>query len=128
MSQGFARHQRLLNATDFAAVFEHATRSSDRLFTVLATVGSDTVTPRLGLAIARKHVRRAVARNRLKRLARETFRSEASQLGHIDFVVMVRPAAAAASNAEITGSLRKHFRKLAEKSRFEPQAITGKTG
>ena len=128
MTQDFPRSRRLLRAGDFAAVFRHARRSSDRYFTVLATLGRDTDSPRLGLAVARKHVRLAVARNRLKRLAREAFRTEADQLGPIDIVVMARPAAALASNSEVSGSLRMHFRRLAEKPRRKPQAITGKTG
>lgn len=128
MTQAFPRHRRLLCAADFANVFERATRSSDRLFTVLATANTDTEFPRLGMAIARKHVRHAVARNRLKRIAREVFRTEASQLAAIDFVVMARPQAVAASKTAIAGSLRSHFRSLSDKARREPQAVSDQTG
>jgi ribonuclease P protein component len=43
---------------------------------------------RLGLAVARKHLPRAVARNRVKRVAREAFRAMAAELGGLDVVLI----------------------------------------
>ena len=43
---------------------------------------------RLGLAVARKHLPRAVARNRVKRVAREAFRVIAAELGDCDVVLL----------------------------------------
>ena len=45
-------------------------------------------TGRLGLAVARKHLPRAVARNRVKRVAREAFRAMAAELGGLDVVLI----------------------------------------
>jgi len=45
--------------------------------------------PRLGLSIAKKILKRAVDRNKFKRLAREVFRLNQTQLPNKDFVVMV---------------------------------------
>jgi len=62
----------------------------------------------MGLAISKKTAKLAVARNRLKRLARETFR-QLDDLPAWDFVVMARAQAVASSNAKLTRSLRQHF-------------------
>lgn len=45
---------------------------------------------RLGLAIPKKHIKKAVDRNRLKRLVRESFRINQENLGSFDVVVLVR--------------------------------------
>ncbi len=45
---------------------------------------------RLGLVIAKKNVRRAVDRNKVKRVARESFRHHRAELGNLDIVVLAR--------------------------------------
>ena len=54
-------------------VFKQALRSRDPLFTVLCRCNNSDLA-RLGLAISKKHCRRAVGRNRIKRIVRESFR------------------------------------------------------
>ncbi len=68
---------------------------------------------RLGLAVARRHLRRATARNRVKRLIRESFRRHQELLRGLDLVVMVRPGLEAVDNAELFRSLEGHWRRLA---------------
>lgn len=46
-------------------------------------------TARLGFVVARKYVRRAVWRNRIRRVAREIFRVERENLPHVDLVLRV---------------------------------------
>lgn len=69
---------------------------------------------RLGMAIAKKRAKRAVDRNRLKRLVRESFRGHRQQLGNIDVVVMNRDSAAAASPAELHKSLERLWQQIAK--------------
>lgn len=69
---------------------------------------------RLGLAISRKAAARAVDRNRLRRLARESFRR--LELAPLDFVVMARKEATAADNERIRTSLDRHFMRLSERA------------
>jgi len=45
---------------------------------------------RLGLAVPKKHIHRAVERNRLKRIIRESFRLKQEKLKGNDIVVVVR--------------------------------------
>ncbi|CAN5267574.1 ribonuclease P protein component [soil metagenome] len=98
---------------EFARVFEAAVRSGDRFFTVLAR-DNRCCEPRLGLAISRKAARKAVQRNRLKRLVRESFRGHQHELPDVDCVVMARSAAAASDNRELDASLDRHWRRLGE--------------
>lgn len=67
---------------------------------------------RLGLAISRKAARRATARNRLKRLAREAFRRNQQALTGLDVIVMARPGADKLDNLELRTSLERHYAQL----------------
>ena len=60
--------------------------------------------PRLGLIVAGKVVRRAVGRNRVKRLLREVFRARQQDLVGLDLVVRLRRPPDAGAPAETTGS------------------------
>lgn len=102
---------RLLGSADFKRVFERAKRSSDRYWLVLAR-RNDLGHPRLGLAISKKHAARAVDRNRLKRLVRESFRIEQTELGALDLIVMARPGTLGINHDRLTDSLHKHWRRL----------------
>jgi ribonuclease P protein component len=53
-----------------------------------AQVEGSTQCGRLGLAVARKHLPRAVARNRVKRVAREAFRAMALEVRGFDVVLI----------------------------------------
>lgn len=51
-------------------------------------------------------------RNRLRRLARESFRHADPALPPVDIVILARDAAAGATNPDITASLARHWDKL----------------
>ncbi len=111
---GFSRRKRLIKAADFGRVFAQPTRSSDRYFTVLSRPNKGN-TARLGLAVSRRVVKHAVARNRLKRLAREVFRC-LQDLPPLDFVIMANKAAPAAENSVLRDSLQRHFHESVERT------------
>ena len=115
-SQRFSRGNRLLQAEAYDEVFKRAQRSSDQYFTVLYC-RNGLGYPRLGLAIAKKRVRRAVGRNRLKRVVRESFRRAKKQLLGTDIVIMARDRAAVAANPDLFASLDRHWQAIAKKSR-----------
>ena len=108
-SNRFEKKNRLTNAAAFGRVFDKATRSRDKLFTVLCRQNKEG-TPRLGLAISKKHCRLATQRNRIKRIIRESFRQHQSQLTSLDIVVINQPAASTASHRQMRDSLEGHWR------------------
>lgn len=111
----FQKHQRLLTGAAFSRVFKKARRSRDKCFTVLARRTNDDLPARLGLAISKKHCKKASARNRIKRVVRESFRLHQAELQGLDIVVINQPAAALASNPELCKSLESHWRHLSTK-------------
>ncbi|MEJ2576096.1 MAG: ribonuclease P protein component [Gammaproteobacteria bacterium] len=110
-TRAFPRASRLLTSAEFRGVFGAATKSADRYFVVLARP-NDTGRARLGLAIAKKQLRRAVARNRVKRLVRESFRHAQDELAGLDLVVMARSGIAATPNRPLREALDRHWRRL----------------
>ena len=90
---GFSKALRLLTPADFKQVFDAAElRVSSKELLILARINRFDH-PRLGLVIAKKHVRRAVQRNRIKRVIRESFRHRQAALldaRGIDTIVLAR--------------------------------------
>ena len=114
MSSGacFPRRARMVGPSAFASVFARPAKSGDRYFTVL-TCANGLTYPRLGLAISRKVARSAVARTRIKRIVRESFRHHQLQLGGLDWVVMGRAGLTEQNNALLFASLQRHWQRLA---------------
>ena len=82
--------------------------------TVLATP-NQLQHPRLGLAISRKVARTAVARNRIKRVIRESFRHWQTRLDSLDIVVLGRAGVATQPNKALDAALEKLWTQLIEK-------------
>jgi len=106
----FSPRQRLHTPKEFGRVFADPVRSTDKFFTVLARLSTRDVA-RLGLTISRRVAKRAVDRNRLKRLARESFRTQPS-LPPWDFVVLAKPGAHQSERDALRASLDRHFERL----------------
>ena len=78
-------------------------------------------TSRLGLAIAKKNTPKAVDRNRIKRLVRESFMHNQPFRVAIDAVVIDRKGTVKKSNKELFQSLSKHWQTIINK--LEHQGI-----
>ncbi len=107
----FPTQIRLGKASEYKKVFTKPTKSTDQFFTLLV-IKNDYGYPRLGLAIAKKNIRKAVTRNLIKRTVRENFRLQQQELINIDIVVLARRDAANASPALLRKSLDKHWLKI----------------
>lgn len=70
---------------------------------------------RLGTVVSRKSAGNAVARHRIKRLARESFRLAQHELPAVDLVVLSRPGISLRSNAAIAASLTQHWHRITAK-------------
>lgn len=114
----FPREARLLNSGEFDKVFKKPVRASVTGVTILGSRNGNPGYPRLGLVIPKKCLKRAVWRNRVKRVIRETFRLNQQALPPADFVVMARSKIGEISNAELRSVLKKLWdqisRRLAE--------------
>ena len=92
---------------------------SDGFFSVTARV-NDAGVPRLGLAVAVKVAGNSVARNRLRRIIRESFRLHQQALPAADIVVSARPPAKAASAETLRVSLAALWKKVGEQCATSP--------
>jgi ribonuclease P protein component len=111
---GFPDQFRLRTPADYKKVFNNPVKLTDKFFTVLATK-NHLPHARLGLAIAKKTIKKAVARNRIKRAVRESFRLQRQQIVNIDIVVLARGDAANAPSVLLRKSLERHWLKLVDR-------------
>ena len=117
----FGKCLRLLKPSDFQAIFNNAPlRASHKHLLVLARPnGLDR--PRLGLVIAKKHIRLAVQRNRIKRIARESFRIQQHKLAGIDAIVLARRELDHFDNARLHQIFRQQWRRISDKANKHQQ-------
>lgn len=86
----FPKSSRLLTSSEFSRVFDNAgIKVPHPDFIILARI-NQLGYPRMGLVIAKKNVRLAVNRNKIKRLIRESFRLKQHNLPAIDAIVLAR--------------------------------------
>ena len=108
----FGKGRRLLNAKDYSRVFDGCeARASHKHLLLLAKV-NDRPGHRLGLVIAKKNVRLAVQRNRIKRVAREFFRHLPESESSMDVVLLARRGIGQLDNAELSSILQQQWQKL----------------
>lgn len=108
---GLPREARLRRAGDFAALRHVSGRFGGRCFH-LRYRGNELGHARLGLAISKRVSKRAVERNRIKRLLRESFRRVRHQLPAVDVMVMAREQAAGVPGPELLADIDALWRKL----------------
>lgn len=111
----FSKSVRLLKSADFQVVFNNAPfRASHQHLLILAKPNKLTL-PRLGLVIAKKHIRLSVQRNRVKRLIRESFRHKQAHLQGLDVIVLARRGLDLLENPKITVELEKQWQRIIRK-------------
>lgn len=110
-SSRFTRASRLTQPTQYKQVFAGARRRGDRYFTILSIPNAHEQA-RLGMAVSRRNMPRAVDRNRIKRLIRESFRQHRADLSARDIVVLAKAPARHASNTELLEALSRHWQRL----------------
>ena len=110
----FPRAHRLTRPAQFKRVFAGAVRWSDGPLTFLARPNGLAV-PRLGLAIAKRQVKQAVGRNRVKRQIRESFRHHQAIVAGLDIVVLARAGLGETSMSALRTIVDRSWRALAER-------------
>jgi len=110
----FEPRKRLHQPAEFRTVRQRGSRLTDAYFNV-SVLANQKSHARLGLAIATRTFRTAVARNRIKRLARESFRLNQHELPPVDVTVSARDAARIASLDDLRISLEKHWKSITKR-------------
>ncbi len=109
-----SRDLKLLTADSYQFVFSKPERFGNRALTVLARA-NNLEHPRLGLAISKKCAKKAVDRNRIKRLFRESFRLNQHTLPNVDIVAMCKPSILSLNNAEMQRQIETQWRFMRKK-------------
>ena len=104
----FGRAMKMSNPRDYSRVFRQAKRSSTGGLTIL-TAENSAGHARLGMAIAKKHLKLASRRNQLKRIIRTSFRQHQSMLANIDIVVLSRNDISQCELAQVLLALERHW-------------------
>ncbi|OGV34542.1 MAG: ribonuclease P protein component [Legionellales bacterium RIFCSPHIGHO2_12_FULL_35_11] len=105
----FSKSQRLLTKIDFDFVFSRAKKISTKYFVVLYRDNKISHS-RLGIILAKKMVPKAHDRNKIKRLIRESFRT--NKIKPVDIVFLARPGLAKITNHEFISSIEQAWSKI----------------
>jgi ribonuclease P protein component len=89
----FPRQVRLLTPGDYRRVFDRADAKAQTKQILILARPNELGFARMGLVVAKKHAKRAVDRNEIKRIVRESFRHHQSELENLDCVVLSRGGA-----------------------------------
>jgi ribonuclease P protein component len=103
-ARAFPPAARLRSPADFAALRRDGKRITTRLFRTQYRL-TGAAEARLGMAVSRRVSKRAVERNRIRRIIRDSFRLRRSQLPACDLLMIAQTAAAAQSGSQLRAEL-----------------------
>lgn len=86
----FSRSLRLLSSSEFKNVFANTCFKASSRHLLLLACPNTQGHARIGFVLAKKQLKRAVDRNRVKRIVRESFRYIHCDLDNLDVVVLAR--------------------------------------
>lgn len=108
----FPRAARLLTPKDFAQLRGNSRRVGTRHFS--AEVACSTREgARLGLAVSKRVSKNAVRRNRIKRIARDSFRHVRDALPAVDILLIARSSADQEDNPSLRAELSRLWQRIA---------------
>lgn len=119
----FQPEHRLLTPRDFQAVFDGSQCKVAQPPFLILVRGNTGHHPRLGLVFAKKKVRLAVERNRLKRLVRTSFRLHQYELPAVDVVFIARQGLDQLDNAAFLVMLDKAWQQLNRRFRASSKPV-----
>lgn len=114
----FPKRARLRRPPDYRKTFAQGRRLQDSCFIVVYRNRDEPKadSPRLGIATAKRNLRRAVDRNRIRRLVRESFRGCREQLPPVDIIVIAKPVSHITANRKLMQELEKHWQAVIKNS------------
>ena len=114
--EGYSRHHRFTELGAFGPVIRGSSKLRGPLST-LHIAPRNMPESRFGLALTRRMVPLAVARNRIKRIGREVFRRHAVRHAGLDLVLMLRARIAGEAEAAFREELAGHFDQALRRAR-----------
>ncbi len=116
----FGKNRRLLNSSDFKEVFDNNSVRVAHPNLLILSEPNGTATSRLGLVIGKKNVPTAVARNKVKRVVRETFRLTELPVA-VDLVFLARKDLGKLTSTELATLIQQSWVRLAARLLKEGQ-------
>ncbi len=113
--QSFSKDCRLLTPNDYKAVFDKPDLRLGSKELLILVKKNEREKSRLGLVIAKKQIRMANRRNRVKRIIRESFRQEVFK-NSFDIVVLARQTADLMDNKQLSDLMSHQWNRLRRKS------------
>lgn len=107
---------RLAKTTEIAAVQTRGRRFFDQNF-ILKVAWRDQAQPKVAFVVSTKVSKKAVERNRIKRILREAVRPEIGSWKAGNYVVIVKPSVVLLDNAKLQAAFEKILRTLPFRSK-----------
>lgn len=111
----YLKTQRLLTPAHYKQVFDNVAYKAHQSHLMAFVAQTDSECARLGMAITKKKLKTAVARNLVKRLIKERFRFYAPELMPVDVVFILKRPTTELSNQEIVSQIDAIFKKILHK-------------
>ncbi|SJN41886.1 ribonuclease P protein component [Psychrobacter sp. JB385] len=111
----FTKEQRLLTPAAFREVFDAPERKLHQSHLMAFVRANNEEKPRVGMAITKRKVPTAVARNLIKRQIREQFRTKALNIENKDIVFIVKKSINDIDNKELKIQINNIFKKIEKK-------------
>ena len=73
-TNGYPKTEKIKNKTDISLLFEQGKWYSYKELCIISLTKPDLENPKIGVSVSKKFFKKAVNRNRIKRLLRETYR------------------------------------------------------
>ncbi|WP_438012108.1 ribonuclease P protein component [Psychrobacter raelei] len=113
----YPKEKRLLKPAEFKPVFNQPLFKVHQTHFMAFAYDSDHLQARLGMAITKKKIPTAVARNTIKRIIREQFRHTHAQLPALDVVFILKRSTKALSNEQMRQEISDILSKVISKQR-----------
>ena len=101
----YSRKYRLASKYEVQSVFAAKPRKVSRQYLLVLYTPNQLPYARLGIIAGKQHLRRAVDRNRVRRVIRESFRQTKAALAGVDLIVMIRSSCSALETKTIRNDI-----------------------
>lgn len=112
MKNEFKKGSRLLTSGDYSNVFTDVDVKIASKYLLVLGKHKEKDSSRLGVVVAKKNIKHAVDRNRVKRVVREGFRESSENIKNLDLVVLARRGADKLDIKELRSILDSQLLKL----------------